>query len=210
MMTVYAISDLHGHLPEIPQCDLLILGGDYCVGREPAEQLDFLHGPFRNWLSRIKARYIVGIAGNHDHIFEESPGLVDNLPWYYLRDRGLDIEGIKIYGTPWAPKFGKWAFMKEDEQLALIYSQIPEGLDILITHAPAYGILDKSVYGDHCGSRQLRERIREVIPDTVICGHIHESFGIYDDGATRYFNVSHVNKEMDPRNKPVYIPLRSG
>lgn len=210
MMTVYAISDLHGYLPEIPKCDLLILGGDYCAGSDRTEQLAFMQGKFRNWLSQVPARYIVGIAGNHDFLFEESPGLVDNLPWYYLRDRGLDIEGIKIYGTPWTPRFGRWAFMKDDNNLADEYSKIPEGLDILITHGPAYGILDKSTYGEHCGSRQLKERIRDVVPDTVICGHIHEAFGIHDDGATRYFNVAHVNIHMDPKNKPVYIPLRSG
>jgi Icc-related predicted phosphoesterase len=210
MMTVYAISDLHGSLPEIPRCDLLVLGGDYCTGRDEEEQLRFLGGPFKEWLTFAPARHIVGIAGNHDFVFQNFPEAVSDLPWHYLQDEGITIEGISIYGTPWSPTFGKWAFMKDDNELANIYAKIPEKLDILISHSPAFSILDKSVYGDFCGSRQLRERIREVIPDTVICGHIHEAHGIYDDGATRYFNVSHVDEGCWPKHKFTYIPLRSG
>jgi len=207
-MHILAISDLHGFLPEIPPCDLLLLGGDYNKARDRDMQLRFMNGEFRDWLHNIEARYIVGIAGNHDFVLEEWPDLLHNLPWKYLKDETIDIEGVKIHGSPWTPEYGNWAFMKPDYRLIDYWNKIPEGLDILLTHGPAYRYGDETMTGEHAGSRYLTAAIKMKQPNSHVFGHIHEAHGIEDDGTTRYFNVAHVNFRYEPVNGPVNIPLK--
>lgn len=210
MMNILAISDLHGYLPDIPRCDLLLLGGDYNGKRNHDQQLRFMLGPFADWLNKIDARHIVGVAGNHDFVLQSDDlKLLKDLPWTYLQDELVEIEGIKIYGTPWTKKFFNWAFMKEEGPLKQIFSSIPAELDILLSHGPAKGVLDKNEYGEECGSYQLAYRINEVRPINVVHGHIHEARGTKVQGPINYYNVSHVNERYEPVYGPVNIPLRA-
>src|SRR5438105_13436782 len=100
-MKIAALSDLHGQLPRnIPACDLLLLAGDLTpvTNHGLNFQRDWLDGEFRFWLKRLPARKIVGIAGNHDLIFEHSADLVPaDLPWTYLQDSGITWEGLNIW-----------------------------------------------------------------------------------------------------------------
>jgi len=63
---ICCVSDLHGALPAIPDCDLLLLGGDYCPTSR--DQNWWLRDYFKPWLEEIAERgtVIVGVAGNHD------------------------------------------------------------------------------------------------------------------------------------------------
>src|SRR4051794_28325438 len=98
MTLVRATSDLHGTLPTIEPCDLLLIAGDICPvdNHELTYQHQWLDGPFRNWLSECqgKAGAIVGIAGNHDFIFEREPATVAalHLPWTYLEDDQVEVD----------------------------------------------------------------------------------------------------------------------
>src|SRR3954452_22943471 len=103
---IVAASDLHGHLPDVPECDLLLLAGDLCPVADHSipTQAQFPAGPFKDWLASVPARQIVGIAGNHDFIFERDADLVPrNLPWTYLQDAGAAFGGFNVFGTPWQP-----------------------------------------------------------------------------------------------------------
>jgi Icc-related predicted phosphoesterase len=90
------------------------------------------------------------------------------------------IESLKIYGTPWCKIFGNWAFMRDDEKLVQIYSNIPEGLDILLTHdAPAiqgHGKITMGQWaGEDAGNKVLAKAIKEKEPKICLYGHIHSS-----------------------------------
>src|SRR5262249_2246103 len=93
--------------------DLLLLAGDLAPvqNHDLYFQAAWLDDNFRSWLSRQPARHIIGIAGNHDLVFERAPHLVPrDLPWTYLQDSGTTWEGFKIWGTPWQPKWCRAQF----------------------------------------------------------------------------------------------------
>src|SRR5262245_10841711 len=142
-MKIAALSDLHGFLPpEMPECDLLLLGGDLTplTNHNPDYQAEWLDTTFRYWLRQQPARRIIGIAGNHDFVFEQMPQLVPrNLPWTYLQDSGTHWEGWKIWGTPWQPWFFDWAFNGDEYLLERKWSLVPDDTDILVVHGPPYG-----------------------------------------------------------------------
>src|SRR5947209_1459473 len=139
--SVAAVSDLHGMLPPVPACDLLLIAGDICPLRDhrPVSQAAWLDTDFRRWLQAVPARKVVLVAGNHDLVFQGAPHLVPrDLPAAYLQDSGLEWEGLKIWGTPWQPRFFDWAFNLDEPDLAAKWALIPEGTDLLVTHGPPY------------------------------------------------------------------------
>lgn len=204
-MRVCAISDLHGFLPPIEACDLLLLAGDLCPVRDHSlqAQREFLDGPFRGWLETLPAKHIVGVAGNHDFIFERAPEMVANdLPWRYLQDSATQVDGLTIYGTPWQPWFCDWAFNLYQRDLKEKWELIPDRLDILLLHAPPAGFGDLTETGNRTGSPSLLARIEQVKPKLVVFGHIHEAFGRWtiNDGVTTLANVTHVDVRYRPAN----------
>ena len=214
-MKVIGVSDLHGTLPAVEPCDLLLVAGDICPVSDHsiATQAQFLGGPFAEWLERVPAKHVVGVAGNHDFIFEHEPRLVpEGLRWHYLQDADATIEGLKVYGTPWQPWFYDWAFNLREPELARKWELIPEDTDVLVCHGPPYG------YGDavprrqgppaYQGSPSLLEAVKRVKPRLMVYGHLHEGRGRWDlghaDGSvTTLANVTLV----DVSYRPVYPPM---
>ncbi len=87
--------------------------------------------------------------------------------------------GIKVYGAPWQPAFGNWAFnLLPGSELKEKWDLIPDSTDVLITHGPPRTILDVTEAGDYTGCALLREVITgRVKPRLHIFGHIHEGYG---------------------------------
>lgn len=217
-MRIVCLSDLHGHLPEVPECQLLLLGGDYC--RDHRDRF-WYSKHFRGWLNDIKKRGIktVGVAGNHDFIFEKDPDFARSLPWTYLCDQGADAGPFSVYGSPHQPIFFNWAFNLDEPDLAHKWSLIPDDIDILLLHGPPYG------YGDevrqrvtrsneeewpgleHVGSPSLLQRILEVKPKLVVAGHIHSGYGVYEIGETIFVNASHCDEQYQPVNTPIVVEI---
>lgn len=213
-MKIAAISDLHGFLPEIPSCDLLLLGGDLCPIWDHSEtaQRAFLDGPFRDWLEAVPARQVVGVAGNHDFLFERAPERVpDGLRWAYLQDSGCEFEGLRVWGSPWQTPFGDWAFNAEAEHRARIWSLIPAETDVLLLHGPPRGYGDRVARrdGQHedTGCPLLLDRIRAIAPRLVVFGHIHQGRGAWSIGPTTLANVSYLDENYVPAHLPFIIDL---
>jgi 3',5'-cyclic AMP phosphodiesterase CpdA len=203
-MKVVAISDQHGVLPPIPPSDLLLIAGDVCpvINHAVEFQAQWLDTEFRRWLASLAhVRHVVGIAGNHDFIFERAPHLVPrDLAWVYLQDSLAEIEGLRVWGTPWQPRFGNWAFGGRPDELRAKWDLMPAALDVLVVHGPPLYYGDAVPRGggvEHTGCPHLLRRIADIAPRLVVYGHIHEGRGQWEMGRTTLANVTLLDVGYD-------------
>lgn len=209
-MRVAAVADLHGILPDVAPCDLLLLAGDLCPldGHGNGRQAAWLDGPFRAWLDAVPAGAVVAIAGNHDFVFERAPELVPSLPWTYLQDTCARIADVTLWGSPWTPWFYDWAFnapRRDGESfLRERYDSAPADADIVLLHGPPVGYGD-AVSGRRVGSMAALELVDRVAPALCVFGHIHEGRGSWRRDATQLANVAAVDADYRLRSEPVVI-----
>jgi hypothetical protein len=226
----------------MPECDLLLIAGDICPmgDHSVAAQHLWLRDKFARFLDRVPAKHVVGIAGNHDVIFAQpldAEPQVPYLPWSYLQDSGIELCGLKLWGSPWAPWLAAgWVFQgpKRDPNEAFLrerFSLIPADTDILVTHSPPYGILDLTVGGAttpaypservadrHAGSKALAVALQRLRPRLRlhICGHLHDARGVTRDGSDGPLiaNASALTAWYDPMAGPPWfifdVPLDGG
>ncbi len=216
-MIIDCISDLHGARPELEGGDLLIVAGDLTARDEPEQ-----HFRFEEWLEEQDYIKKIVIAGNHDgFLVNRGPHMFAGAE--YLLDSGLSWWGLKIWGSPWTPTFCNWHFMKDrGKEIRKMWDLIPKDTEILITHGPAYGLLDtvdissKAVYGRHAGCEELR-KVVERLPKLKlhVFGHIHEGYGQVmlkrpgygDENNVLCVNASIMDGHYNPVNKPIRVIL---
>lgn len=210
-MKIVAISDTHGKHKNLvlPEGDILVHAGDVSSMGKESEIKGFL-----NWFSKTDFTYKILIAGNHDFYFEKishnAEVLEELIPAnvIYLNDTGIEIEGINIWGSPIQPWFYNWAFNRyRGEDIKRHWNKIPQNTNILITHGPAYGVLDKTTRNESVGCEDLLEKIEEVKPKLHICGHIHEAYGRTKQSDTEFINASVLDENYNLRNQPVVIEI---
>lgn len=204
-----AISDTHCQHDrvKVPECDVLLHAGDFSSMGRPQEVLDFM-----KWFDKQPAEHKIFISGNHDFLDEEHPAifkqLLNEYPGItYLRDEGTEVFGIKIWGRPWTPEFYDWAFMADrgSPKMKSTLNVIPSDTDILLTHGPAYEILDKTMQGLTVGCQDMLEELnsgRFTNLKYVIVGHIHESVGSKEVNGIKHLNVAVLNERYVYKNKP--------
>ena len=184
--------------------DILVHAGDSTSMGHKHEIEQFL-----KWFSNTDFEHKIFIAGNHDFGFEERTDInqeFKDLGVTYLFDNDITIDGIKFYGSPWQPEFHNWAFnLPRGEELATKWEKIPDDVDILITHGPAYGILDYAPIGGHVGCEELYRKIVEVKPKIHVCGHIHDSYGQKSMGGIEFLNASTLNDRYEYAHKPIVV-----
>jgi Icc-related predicted phosphoesterase len=110
-------------------------------------------------------------------------------------DSGVTIEGIKFWGSPVTPFFHNWAFNRYENEIGPHWDLIPEGIDVLITHGPPHGILDKTIReGWSVGCKSLKAKVDQIKPQVHVFGHIHEEMGQVEIGGTTFINASVVDE----------------
>ncbi len=191
---VVAMSDTHGKQCRVPDGDVLVHAGDLTPGGR-FEQVESA----LEWIAGLPHAYKVVIAGNHDGWFQKNPGeaqdLCDHLGIVYLDDEVAEVGGLWFYGNPRTPRFGDWYFMYErGSEARREWSDLKEGLDVLVTHGPPFGMGDRS-HGRSVGCTELLEKLVAMRrpPRLHVFGHIHEDrgdFRIGDDHGTLFANVA--------------------
>lgn len=195
-MKIICLSDTHAKhqnfedkLPA--EADAIIHAGDITrTGSVQGVQV------FLNWYAKLPYKHKIFIAGNHDFALQEEKNLIrfpDNI--IYLENSSITIEGIKIWGSPVCAIDEDWAFNFNDLERRIIYNKIPTDTNIIVSHNPPYGIMDKvSMINRRKGCKILRDKIKEINPKYVIFGHVHEGAGTQVTKTTTYINTAcHVN-----------------
>jgi predicted phosphohydrolase len=200
-MRVVAVADTHRwekDLTPVPDGDLFVHAGDL-LDFGSLEELQ----PVARWLRALPHRHKVLVAGNHDWCFarpEERERAIELLgpDVHYLEDSALELDGLSIYGSPWQPEFGGWAFnLPRGEALRARWAAIPTGVDLLITHGPPHGYGDETWHG-HAGCEELLVALDRVQPLLHVFGHIHEAGGLFERGGVRIANVTTASCERPP------------
>lgn len=215
-MRVVHISDTHNWLRQIvvPAGDVLVHSGD-------ATRCNTLRElrAFAGRMHRLPHRHKIFVPGNHDGLVAD-PDLCQRLfdsSVTVLIDAGVTIEGVHFYGMPWvcgtAGNFNSFTLPAGSAQLANACRQIPENVDVLVTHGPAEGILDKDHTGQSRGCHVLRRYLAHMQPRENpryhLFGHVHASYGGWFDPDTNicHSNSSVVNEHYQLVNLPQVMDI---
>lgn len=224
-MKITALSDIHGTLLPVEDyfepCEMVVICGDIVplsIQANSRKTRAWLKNQFRPWCESLPCDKVLFIAGNHDlhfnldFMYREFPK--DKKVTYLFHENYVYTsrsgKEYSVFGTPYCKQFGTWAYMEDDETLVKLFDQIPEGLDILLTHDNPYMFGDIILQytpwnkGEHLGSKPLMEAILLKQPKYQFNGHLHSSdHNLIEIGSTKHYNVSIKDEAYDP----VYDPL---
>lgn len=187
-MKIVCISDTHLEIKgdlKLPDGDVLIHAGDHTHNGTKSQLNDAA-----KWLGQYRTQFerVFTVAGNHDFIAQDEPGFA-NIAFArhgvkYLEDQGVWYNDVYFYGSPWQPYFFQWAFNFPEKDGGIhakrVWDYIPARTNVLITHGPPLGILDKTKGGwdTRVGCPHLLDRIGKLKHLKLhVFGHIHEQNG---------------------------------
>ena len=197
-MKILHLSDTHGlhrQLKNLPEADIAVHSGDFTMTGSETEAIDFL-----NWFCDLPHKHKIFICGNHDECLYGAniEGLDSNV--HYLCNSGIKIDGIKFYGVP--------MFMEDciTDRQANFYENIPSDTDVLITHTPAFGILD---FDDNInyGSEELLAKLPSLSLKAHLFGHIHAQHGLLEKNGTIFSNGAIMNGNYSNLQSPNVLVL---
>jgi Icc-related predicted phosphoesterase len=194
-LKVLHISDTHGehHLLKIPNdLDMVICSGDVSNQRSPYENEAEVR-KFLDWYEELYVPIKILVPGNHDTSIEKGlvkPRQIEERGIKCLIDQSIEIEGLKIWGSPWTPTFGNgWVWNRRRDKLHDLWMTIPEDTDIVVTHGPPMGIMDisrdKEGTLEFCGCTALKKRMLKIEPRYHMFGHIHNYDNIINAGTVK-------------------------
>lgn len=213
-INILPLSDIHSNIDVLDfiqsnnryNPDLITISGDIWERQYNLEYfVDYM-----NEFQRSMDCPIVMIQGNHDFwdrgIFNKSENI------HVIHNSGIELLGLKIWGSPYTPPFFNWNHMLEDGPYGLdnIFKEMmPDELDILLSHGPPKGYCDMvKRQSKHLGSISLYDGILLHKPRYVFCGHIHtgnrkekiihmDSDVSWNESCTMVYNVSVLDENYN-------------
>lgn len=190
-MKLWHISDTHGLHEQlrVPDgIDIVVHSGDASNWKDPYRNESELRA-FIEWFAALPIPTKIFVPGNHDTSLEKgliTRASIEDLGINLLLNEERVIGGLRFWGSPTTPRYGDWAYMKDRGTINRTWEHIPEGIDVLITHGPPYGVLD-ATYDHHnkvelVGCSALRKRVAKVPPRFMLFGHVHSTKDIRNAG----------------------------
>ncbi|MCJ1274273.1 hypothetical protein MMC21_002068 [Puttea exsequens] len=202
------VSDTHNAGPpdsfKLPKGDVLIHAGDLTKQGTFSELRKTL-----DWIEEADFEVKLVVAGNHDITLDaefykqygqyfhnqhpQNSTFCTKLVKSYNSITFLDHEvahirlqkedgprtAFNVFGSPYSPANGPWAFGYEPQDAAEIWNRkIPLNVDVMITHTPPRYHCDESRDRGPAGCERLREKLWRLRPSLFVCGHVHEGRGV--------------------------------
>lgn len=176
---IFAFSDTHGNHRrlQVPEdADIIICAGDAVEDDLKGSEYD----DFISWFGALTAKWKLFVPGNHELSFSrsryktivqqfEAAGII------VLQDAVEECDGVVIGSI--------------SREARIADEDIPDDIDILVTHWPPYGILDNEL-----GSLDILNFVLKAQPKWHLFGHIHEPEGQqFQLGSTICQNISVFN-----------------
>jgi Icc-related predicted phosphoesterase len=144
-------------------------------------------------------------------MFERHPGAARELLGnaIYLENSRAEVAGLKIWGSPVQPEFNNWAFnVARGAAIRRYWKMIPANTDVLVTHGPPFGVLDKAHPSSaHLGCEELAKALEQIKPRLHVFGHIHGGHGLSSSKDTQFVNASVVNEAYRLVHKPQVVEI---
>jgi Icc-related predicted phosphoesterase len=205
-MRIVCIADTHElhREVELPAGDMLIHAGDFTLmGKRRSQIRDF-----NKWLGEQPHRYKIVIPGNHEFVLEEPQERQTVTNATLLVDSGIEIEGLRIWGSPVTPLYGGAFAILKAEDRKRHWSRVPQRTDILITHGPPLGILDQPAGTEHQdGCPELLEAVLRVKPRLHVFGHVHGVHGMTARNDTIFVNAALFQEAGRLDTPPILLDL---
>lgn len=221
MLRIVSISDTHAQHRKLslPDADMIVSAGDWSYKGEPEVVEDFIA-----WMKELPYQFKVVIMGNHELSYDKEPTrpkkikaleLMKEAGIHYLENSEVVINEYKIWGSPIQPWFHNWAWnYQRGPEIAEVWSKIPDDTNILITHGPPYGKLDRvekwpTGAATNEGCKDLKARIQELSQlKAHIFGHLHLQGGqMLDVDGVKYVNAAVCDEKYQPINKIMVIDV---
>jgi Icc-related predicted phosphoesterase len=198
------MGDTHGQhrTLDVPVGDFLIHVGDFTLFNRSREEVR----DFNQFLFELPHRKKVVIPGNHDFKFAEPKWRKLISAATLLLNEGVEIDGIKIWGSPLTPSNFESFGATSEADCGRIFSRIPAQTDLIISHGPPHGVLDIAGSGNrHQGCPHLLAAIRRVRPALHVFGHIHQSYGTASLNGTVFVNAALAGPGYHLIRQPIVV-----
>jgi len=161
---------------------------------------------YDGWLGSLPHKHKIVVGGNHDRWMED-PVLRRFLTnATVLIDEPIEVLGLRIWGSGITSLAGEAFGIGSPAQRAKLYATIPDDVNILITHTPPYGILDRSPGSPHhSGCPELRAAVERIRPQLHAFGHIHGAHGMQSNEHTVFINASMLGPDGDIAEQPIVL-----
>ena len=205
-LRIVLLSDLHDLFREVevPGGDILLCAGDWTMQSRSLRSIV----DFDQWLGELPHRHKVCVPGNHETYLQTAlanRSLVSNA--VLLINEGVEIEGLRIWGSP-VTLVGPAFSMRSAEERRRLYATIPGDTDILISHGPPRGILDRAPGSSfHAGDRELLDAVNRVKPRLHVFGHVHGAHGLFATRETLFANAALLGPDGDIDKEPIVLRM---
>jgi len=200
----------------IPEGDIFLFAGDF-TGKGTVQEIYL----FTEFLQKLSFKHKIVIAGNHDLVLDreyyelgwknyhkEKEGSPDEAlaklkeQCTYLEEEIVEVEGLRIFGSPRSLEFMGWAFPIFPDDIyywdrVIHKASGAEPVDIVLTHGPAIGHGSKCYNGSEAGDEPLLNTLKtKYVPALAVTGHVHEGYGCSQekDSGTVFLNASSLDR----------------